>query len=85
MRTLAVEDFRSPIKLLFGKYRRRILSHLLLRPEESLHVREIARLTRTSAGSLHRELKLLSQADLLVREQSGDQVRNQVIGRSIQW
>jgi len=75
MRTSAGGDTRSPIDVLFGRYRRRILSLLLLRPEESLHVREIARLTRTPAGSLHRELKLLSQAGLLVREESGNQVR----------
>ena len=75
MRTPAVGDRRSPIELLFGTYRRRILSLLLLlRPEESLHVREIARLTRTPAGSLHRELKLLAEAGLLVREKSGNQV-----------
>ena len=73
-RTLAVKDYRSPIELLFGTYRRRILSLLRLRPDESLHVREIARLTRTPAGSLHRELKLLGEAGLLVREKSGNQV-----------
>jgi len=74
MRTPADKDYRSPIELLFSTYRRRILSLLLLRPDESLHVREIARLTRTPAGSLHRELKLLGEAGLLVREKSGNQV-----------
>ena len=74
MRTPTVGDRRAPIELLFGTYRRRILSLLLLRPEERLHVREIARLTRTPAGSLHRELKLLAEAGLLVREEFGNQV-----------
>jgi predicted nucleotidyltransferase len=50
---------------------------MLLRPEETLHVREIARLTGTPAGSLHRELKLLSEAGLLTRERAGNQVRYQ--------
>jgi DNA-binding transcriptional ArsR family regulator len=68
---------RSPIETLFGRYRRRILALLLLKPDESLHVREIARLTGTPAGSLHRELKLLAEAGLLTKERVGNQVRYQ--------
>ncbi|MBI2311578.1 MAG: nucleotidyltransferase domain-containing protein [Betaproteobacteria bacterium] len=52
-----------------------MLALLLLRPEDSLHVREIARLTAVPAGSLHRELRLLSAAGLLIREPAGNQVR----------
>lgn len=74
MRTLAKEESRPAVELLFGAYRRRILSLLLLSPDDSLHVREIARLTNIPAGSLHRELRLLFQAGLLVRERSGNQV-----------
>lgn len=62
-------------KLLFGAYRYRVLSLLLLRPGESFHVRRIARLTDVPAGSLHRELKLLAEGGLLHRELSGNQVR----------
>lgn len=46
-------------QLLFGEYRRRILDLLVLNPERSLHVREIARLTDTSPGTLHKELAKL--------------------------
>lgn len=67
----------QPTDLLFGRYRRSVLSLLLLRPDESFHVREIARLTRVPAGSLHRELKLLAGAGLLSRTTSGNQVRYQ--------
>jgi len=67
----------QPAELLFGAYRRGILSLLLLHPDESFYVREIARLTRTPAGSLHRELTLLTQAGLLVRSTMGNQVRFQ--------
>jgi len=67
----------EPVELLFGAYRRRVLSLLLLRPDESFYVREIGRLTGMSAGSLHRELKALTQAGLLVRTASGNQVRYQ--------
>ena len=61
--------------LLFGTYRRRVLGLLLLHPEETYHVREIARLTDTAAGTLHKELARLAQAGLLTREQVGNQLR----------
>ena len=41
---------------LLGQTRAAVLSALLLRPERALHVRELARLTGASPGSLHREL-----------------------------
>lgn len=66
------------VEVLFGAYRRQILALLLLRPEESFYVREIGRLTGVPAGSLHRELKLLTDAGLLQRSASGNQVRYQV-------
>lgn len=71
---------RSPqlVEILFGAYRRRILALLLLRPDESFYVREIGRLTGVPAGSLHRELTLLSDAGLLQRAVAGNQVRYQV-------
>jgi len=63
-----------PVELLFSAYRRQILALLLLRPQERYHVREIARLTGIVPGSLHRELKLLAAAGLLLREETGNQV-----------
>jgi predicted nucleotidyltransferase len=59
---------------LFPGYRQKILGLLLLHPETRYHVREIARLTNTAAGSLHRELTKLAKAQVLVREVSGKQV-----------
>lgn len=64
----------TPIEILFGNYRRKILSLLLLRPDEQFHVREISRLTGVPAGSLHRELKSLAGCELLIRNKSGNQV-----------
>jgi len=75
MRTLSRPP--QPAELLFGAYRRSILSLLLLHPDESFYVREIARLSHIPAGSLHRELKLLTEAGLLVRSTAGNQVRFQ--------
>ena len=60
--------------LLFGVYRHRVLSLLLLRPGDRFHVRMISRLTGVPAGSLHRELRQLADAGLLVAERSGNQV-----------
>jgi len=73
---------RSParpqlVELLFGWYRRRILSLLLLHPEQSFYVREIGRLTGVPAGSLHREVRQLMEAGLLQRTVEGNQVRYQ--------
>jgi len=61
--------------LLFSSYRRQVLGLLLLRPDDSLYVRQIARLTGVPAGSLHRELAVLERAGLLLREPFGNQVR----------
>jgi predicted nucleotidyltransferase len=64
----------KPAEILFSAYRRQMLGLLLLRPEERFHVREIARLTGIPAGSLHRELKLLAEGELLLRQEIGRQV-----------
>ncbi len=63
--------------LLFGSYRKKVLSQLLLHPEADYHVRELARLTGTAAGTLHKELARLAAAGLLLRKVQGNQVRYQ--------
>lgn len=59
---------------LLGQTRSSVLGALLLRPELSLHVRELARLTGVSPGSLHRELRALADMGLLIRQEEGRQV-----------
>lgn len=59
---------------LLGQTRSRVLSILLLHPERSLHVRELARMAQTSAGSLHRDLRALTELGLLERQDVGRQV-----------
>jgi len=66
---------KQVIELMFGAYRRELLARLLLRPDEDFHVRELARMTGIPAGSLHRELKALSEAGLLLCARQGNQVR----------
>ena len=63
------------LDLLFGTYRQRALTQLLLHPDCSYHVRELARLTGTTPGTLHKELARLAAVGLLLREQQGNQVR----------
>lgn len=63
--------------LLFGSYRKSVLALLLLHPEQSLHVREIARTLDKPAGTLLRELNALTDAAVLVRKPVGNQVHFQ--------
>ena len=59
--------------LLFPEYRRRVLGLLLLRPDEALHGREIARRAGLPAGTITRELTKLAEVGLLKREKRGNQ------------
>jgi predicted nucleotidyltransferase len=59
---------------LFGAYRRDALALLLMHPDDSYHVREIARLTGRPANTLYRELGALAEAGLLRRRAQGNQV-----------
>lgn len=61
-------------ELSFTEYRRKALGLLLLHPDQAYHVREIARLTGTVAGTLHKELSKLADAGVLVKQTSGNQV-----------
>jgi len=64
---------QSLSSLLFPEYRRRVLGLLLLRPDEALHGREIARGTGLPAGTITRELTKLAEAGLLKRTKRGNQ------------
>ena len=72
MRTPKFSDLGT---LFFGTYRRQVLALLLLHPDESFHLREIARMTGTQPGTLNRELTQLSEAGVLTRERVGNLVR----------
>jgi predicted nucleotidyltransferase len=65
---------KSLAHFLLGQSRSAVLGALLLRPEKALHVRELARLTQVSPGSLHRELRQLADMGLLSRQDLGRQV-----------
>lgn len=66
---------RDPIAdALFGRTRRNVLVALFSKPEASLHLREIVRLSRVGTGSVQRELSRLVDAGLVIRERIGSQV-----------
>lgn len=72
----AVKETPAVSDLLFpAQYRRKALALLLLRPERPLHVREIARMTATSAGTMAKELDQLQRAGILEKLQVGNQVQ----------
>ncbi len=71
---------KNPIDLgalFFGAYRRQVLALLLLHPDESFHLREIARITNKQPGTLRRELALLADAGVIKREKIGNQAHYQ--------
>ena len=59
---------------LLGATRSAVLGALFLHPDSALHVRELARMTGASPGSLHRELRALTELGLLLRHVTGRQV-----------
>lgn len=63
--------------LLFAGTRQRVLAVLLLQPGEGFHLRELARLTASNAGTLMRELDKLTEAGLVLRSEHGNQVHYQ--------
>lgn len=61
-------------ELLFpNRYRRAVLSMLLMNPERRVHLRELARLTGASPGTLKKELDALTKAGLLNVQRVGNQ------------
>jgi predicted nucleotidyltransferase len=65
---------QSLAAVLFPAYRRRVLGLLFLRPDESLHGRDIARRIGLPPGTVIRELKRLAEVGLLEQESRGNQV-----------
>jgi DNA-binding transcriptional ArsR family regulator len=58
---------------LFGKTRRSVLAMLYSHPDESYYLRQLARLTAVGMGALQRELKQLSEAGIIERNEIGRQ------------
>jgi predicted nucleotidyltransferase len=56
------------------QYRGKALALLLLQPERRFHLREIARMTHTVAGTMNKELGRLHKAGILEQHRVGNQV-----------
>ncbi|MFT4241138.1 MAG: nucleotidyltransferase domain-containing protein [Acidovorax sp.] len=68
-----MSNITQAISLLFPASRQQVLAALLLQPGRSLHLRELARLAGSHAGTLAREVDKLTQAGLLLRSDHGNQ------------
>jgi predicted nucleotidyltransferase len=67
---MSVSDLLFPIQ-----YRRNVLACLLMNPQKWVHLRELARLTGASPGTLKKELDALSAAGLLNWQRVGNQIQ----------
>ena len=65
---MSVSDLLFP-----NQYRRKVLARLFMNPHISLHLRELARLTGASAGTLKKELDALTAVGLLRLQRVGNQ------------
>ena len=66
----------SVSELLFpNQYRRKVLALLMLNPQRWLHLRELARLTDSSPGTLKKELDALTSVGLLRFQKVGNQTQ----------
>ena len=68
-----MSNIRDAMNLLFPAHRQQVLAALLLEPGRSLHLRELARLVGSHAGTLAREVDKLTQVGLLLRTDQGNQ------------
>jgi predicted nucleotidyltransferase len=59
---------------LFGRARRAVLGLLYAHPDESFYVRQVVRAAGVGQGAVQRELRRLSAAGIIEREQHGRQV-----------
>lgn len=67
---MSVSDLLFP-----NQYRRKVLARLMMNPHLSLHLRELARLSDASPGTLKKELDALTGAGLLNSQRVGNQVQ----------
>ena len=68
--TASISDLLFP-----NQYRRKVLGLLLMRPDQQIHLRELARVIGAAPGTLKKELDALCEAGLLRAERVGNQVR----------
>ena len=67
---MSVSDLLFP-----NQYRRKVLAWLLMNPQKWVHLRELARLTGASPGTLKKELDALTAVGLLESRKVGNQTQ----------
>lgn len=73
-----MKTYPSLSDLLFpNQTRRKVLAWLLIHPEQSIHLRELARQTLAAPGTLKKELDALCHTGLLHSQRVGNQVQFQ--------
>ena len=71
-----MENILTLSDLLFpNQYRRKVLALLMMNPHKWVHLRELARMTEASPGTLKKELDALSAAGLLKQQKMGNQTQ----------
>ena len=70
-----MSNIAATMDLLVPRTRQRALAALLLAPGQAFHLRELARLTHSNAGTLLRDLEKLEKVGLVVRTVQGNQAR----------
>lgn len=63
---------KEPVDWLFPKVRKRVLSLLLMRPDERWYLRDIARRTGCALGTVRRELEGLAASEIAHRVKDGN-------------
>ena len=71
-----MENILTVSELIFpNQYRRKVLALMLMNPHKWVHLRELARMTGASPGTLKKELDALSGAGLLKHQKMGNQIQ----------
>jgi predicted nucleotidyltransferase len=63
---------KTAIEWLLPEVRKKVLALLLTSPQQSWHLRDIARKTGSAIGTVQRELAGLAQAEIIIRRKDGN-------------
>ena len=80
---MGITDYEKKLSsYLFNKTRRGLLALLFGRPDESFYVNQIVQRLGSGSGAVQRELKMMTEAGIVVRERKGNLVYYQANSNS---
>jgi len=83
MLIMGIDIFNDKLAtFLFSKTRRSLLALLYGRPDETFYINQLMQATGAGSGAVQRELKLMTEAGVLIRKKSGNQVYYQANQKS---